>query len=183
MREKHLEKAFKQFGKIDSINVPLNNANNQNRGFGFVEFANKADAQSAIDAMNGKQFKGRNLTVEFSLPKASYETKVQHVLENTNQTKQEVIRPKSVKLEEKKKAEEEEKKVVEEPVTQPKKKFEKTKEAPDNTNESTLFVRNIAWDVSQEAFKEHMEQFGQVTYAVLCKAAGDMKVAQLEGQT
>lgn len=98
--------------------------------------------------MNGKQFKGRNLTVEFSLPKASYETKVQHVLENTNQTKQEVIRPKSVKLEEKKKAEEEEKKVVEEPVTQPKKKFEKTKEAPDNTNESTLFVRNIAWDVS-----------------------------------
>jgi RNA recognition motif-containing protein len=44
MREKHLEKAFKQFGKIDSINVPLNNANNQNRGFGFVEFANKADA-------------------------------------------------------------------------------------------------------------------------------------------
>jgi RNA recognition motif-containing protein len=58
----------------------------------------------------------------------------------------------------------------------PKKKFEKTKEAPDNTNDSTLFVRNIAWDVSQEAFKEHMEQFGQVTYAVLCKAAGDMKV-------
>ena len=28
-----------------------------------------------------------------------------------------------------------------------------------------------------------MEQFGQVTYAVLCKAAGDMKVAQLEGQS
>ena len=28
-----------------------------------------------------------------------------------------------------------------------------------------------------------MEQFGQVTYAVLCKAAGDMKVEQLEGQT
>jgi len=76
MRENHLDKAFKQFGKIESINVPLNNSNNQNRGFGFVEFANKADAQSAIDAMNGSKFKGRNLTVEFSLPKASYETKV-----------------------------------------------------------------------------------------------------------
>jgi len=44
MREKHLEKAFKGFGKIESINVPLNNTNNQNRGFGFVEFASKEDA-------------------------------------------------------------------------------------------------------------------------------------------
>lgn len=76
MRENHLEKAFKQFGKIESINVPLNSVNNQNRGFGFVEFVSKTDAQSAIDGMNGKQFKGRLLTVEFSLPKASYETKV-----------------------------------------------------------------------------------------------------------
>ncbi len=58
--------------------------------------------------MNGTTFKGRPLTVEFSLPKASYETKVQHVLDNTNQTKQDVIKPKSVKLEEKKKEVEEE---------------------------------------------------------------------------
>ena len=86
--------------------------------------------------MNGKQFKGRNLTVEFSLPKASYETKVQHVLENTNQTKQEVIRPKSVKIEEKKKAEEEEKKVVEVvPAVPYKKKVEKIKESADSTND------------------------------------------------
>ncbi len=58
--------------------------------------------------MNGSTFKGRPLTVEFSLPKASYETKVQHVLDNTNQTKQDVIKPKSVKLEEKKKEVDEE---------------------------------------------------------------------------
>jgi RNA recognition motif-containing protein len=84
-----------------------------------------------------------------------------------------------VKLEEKKKAEDEEKKIAETPVVieKPKKKFEKTKEAPDSQNDSTLFVRNIAWDVTQEGFKEHMLQFGEVTYAVLCKAAGDMKVA------
>jgi len=41
-----------------------------------VEFASKDDAQKAVDTMNGSKFKGRNLTVEFSLPKASYETKV-----------------------------------------------------------------------------------------------------------
>ena len=38
VREKHLLKAFSKFGKVTSLNVPLNNANNQNRGFGFVEF-------------------------------------------------------------------------------------------------------------------------------------------------
>lgn len=52
--------------------------------------------------MHNKKFKGRLLTVEFSLPKNSYETKVQHVIDNTNQTKQDVIKPKSIKLEEKK---------------------------------------------------------------------------------
>jgi RNA recognition motif-containing protein len=34
-----------------------------------------------------------------------------------------------------------------------------------------LFVRNIGWDTTEEEFKEHMEQFGMVDYAVLCKAA------------
>lgn len=44
MREKHLMKAFSKFGKIDSIDVPLNNTNNQNRGFGFIEFSSKGEA-------------------------------------------------------------------------------------------------------------------------------------------
>ena len=101
VREKHLLKAFQKFGKVTSLNVPLNNANNQNRGFGFVEFPTRQEAQKAIDAMNGAQYKGRPLTVEFSLPKTSYETKVQHVLDNTNQTKQEAVKPKSVKIEQK----------------------------------------------------------------------------------
>ncbi len=84
MREHHLKKTFARFGKIESIDVPLNNTNNQNRGFGFIEFSAKQEAQAAITAMNDSLFKGRKITVEFSLPKASYETKVQHVLDNTN---------------------------------------------------------------------------------------------------
>ena len=76
MRDIHLTKAFKQFGPIESVNVPLNQANNQNRGFAFVEFSTKEEALVAIAAMNNSRFKGRNLTVELSLPKASYEAKV-----------------------------------------------------------------------------------------------------------
>ena len=176
LREKHLRGQFARFGPITAIDVPLNQTNNQNRGFGFIEFEHKTDAQRAITEMSGQKWKGRAITVEFSLPKNSYETKVQHVLDNTNQTKQEVIRPKSVKQELKDKPE-----VVEakpEPAPKPKRE----KESADTKNESTLFVRNIGWDVTERQFKEHMEQFGPVHYAVLCKAARDMKVDQIESQ-
>ena len=100
--------------------------------------------------MHASTFKGRSLTVEFSLPKASYETKVQHVLDNTNQTKQDVIKPKSIKMEEKKKAEEQspEDETVKKTPEVKKQKFERVKESADNTNDATLFVRNIAWDVT-----------------------------------
>ena len=32
-------------------------------------------------------------------------------------------------------------------------------------------MRNIGWDTTEQEFREHMEQFGAVDYAVLCKAA------------
>ena len=41
LREKHVKAAFLGLGrhcKIESINIPLNQKNNQNRGFAFVEF-------------------------------------------------------------------------------------------------------------------------------------------------
>ena len=34
----------------------------------------------------------------------------------------------------------------------------------------TLFVRNISYDTTKEDFKEYMEKFGPLKYAVLCKA-------------
>lgn len=152
MREKHLQKAFSKFGKIESIDVPLNMVNNQNRGFGFIEFSSKGEAQAAITAMHASTFKGRPLTVEFSLPKSSYEVKVQHVIDNTNQTKQDVIKPKTVKLEEKKKAEQdvEKEKAEAEKAGKDKKKERpvRVKDTDDMTTDTTLFVRNIAWDVN-----------------------------------
>lgn len=72
MREKHLMNAFKKFGTIKEVNVPLNPTSNQNRGFAFVEFENRESASNAIAEMNGSKFKGRSLTVEFSVPKETY---------------------------------------------------------------------------------------------------------------
>lgn len=38
LREKHLKAAFRKFGELVEVHVPTNQTNNNNRGFGFVEF-------------------------------------------------------------------------------------------------------------------------------------------------
>ena len=116
LKEQHIKSPFEKFGKIVSVNVPLNNTNNLNKGFAFVEFESKADAVKAIEAMNGKQFKGRAVALEFSLPKTRYETKIQHILENTKQTRAEIVVPKILRVEreERKKVEDDKKAKYEE---------------------------------------------------------------------
>jgi RNA recognition motif-containing protein len=94
IKEQHLKPFFSKYGSIVSINIPLNNTNNLNRGFAFLEYERKEDATKAIEGMNGQKFKGRTVALEFSLPKGKYEKKVQHILENTNQERQDVILPK-----------------------------------------------------------------------------------------
>jgi len=173
LREKHLTGVFKKYGPIESVNVPLNPSNNQNRGFGFVEFTNKEDATSAVKEMHNAKYKGRPLTVEFSLPKATYEKKVQSIVENTNMDKANVIKPISVRKpeeESKEKAKEEAKKIEDaKPVrfkkeTLKEKRVRKAKEVDveakkptpkdleretREAGQATLFVRNIGWDTNQ----------------------------------
>ena len=101
LREKHLKAAFSKFGSIREVNVPVNPSTNMNRGFAFVEFEKRDEATQAIAEMNGAKYKGRNLTVEFSVPKGSYEKRVEHIVEHTNMERDAVIRPQSIKREEK----------------------------------------------------------------------------------
>jgi RNA recognition motif-containing protein len=84
---------------IDSINVPLNPKNNQNRGFGFIEFATREQGHKVIEECHGKNFKGRNITVEFALSKETYALKVQHTVDNTNLDSKGVIAGKLQKQE------------------------------------------------------------------------------------
>lgn len=74
-----------------------------------MEYESKTDAQKAIDAFQGKKFKGRTVTMEFSLPKERYEKRVANIVENTKMDRKEVIVPKEVREEnEQKKAKEDE---------------------------------------------------------------------------
>ena len=61
--EEDMRKAFRDFGEVASATVIKDEQSGRSKGFGFVEMPVKAEAQSAIAALNGKAFKGRTITV------------------------------------------------------------------------------------------------------------------------
>lgn len=66
-----LEAAFAEFGQVAGATIPMDRATGRSRGFGFVEFANDGEAQSAIDGMNGADLGGRTLTVNVARERAA----------------------------------------------------------------------------------------------------------------
>ena len=61
--EDDLRQAFEPFGQVESVTILKDKHSGQSKGFGFVEMASKAEGQSAIDGLNGKELKGRALNV------------------------------------------------------------------------------------------------------------------------
>jgi RNA recognition motif-containing protein len=65
-----LRQAFEAFGQVTSANIIKDKYSNESKGFGFVEMPSKAEAQSAIEGLNGKEFKGKTLNVNEARPRA-----------------------------------------------------------------------------------------------------------------
>ena len=63
-----LEEIFAPHGTVASARVISDKFTGTSRGFGFVEMASGAEAQSAIDALNGTQLDGRTLVVNEAKP-------------------------------------------------------------------------------------------------------------------
>ena len=97
MREDHLRKLFNKFGNIVDVNVPMKMENNLNRGFAFVEFENKEIAGKAIDGMNNSKWKGRTIAVGYSVPKGSYENRIEKFVEHTGLEKEDAVLPKELR--------------------------------------------------------------------------------------
>ena len=68
--EDDLRKAFETFGQVASATVIKNKQSGRSKGFGFVEMPVQAEAQSAIEVLNGKALKGRTITVNEARPRA-----------------------------------------------------------------------------------------------------------------
>ena len=67
--EEDLRLALEQFGQVESVTIIKDKYSGQSKGFGFVEMASKAEGQSAIDGLNGKELKGRALKVNEARPR------------------------------------------------------------------------------------------------------------------
>jgi RNA recognition motif-containing protein len=66
--DQELGQAFSEHGEIASALVVKDKYTDKSRGFGFVEFNQEADAQTAKEAMNGKELAGRVLKVDEANP-------------------------------------------------------------------------------------------------------------------
>ncbi len=67
-RDDDLLQAFSQHGTVSSAKVMMERDTGRSKGFGFVEMGSDAEAQTAINAMNGQQFGGRGLVVNEARP-------------------------------------------------------------------------------------------------------------------
>jgi cold-inducible RNA-binding protein len=67
--ENDLQDLFAQAGSVNSVDIMQDRATGRSRGFGFVEMATEADSAKAISMFNGKEFKGRPLTVNEARPR------------------------------------------------------------------------------------------------------------------
>lgn len=67
--ENDLRDLFAQHGDVASATIVMDRETGRPRGFGFVEFANDEHARAAMAALNGKNFDGRDLTVNEAKPR------------------------------------------------------------------------------------------------------------------
>lgn len=65
-----LREAFGAFGQVTSSTIIRDKFSGESRGFGFVEMPAKAEAQAAITGLNGKELKGRILSVNEARPRS-----------------------------------------------------------------------------------------------------------------
>lgn len=64
-----LQQLFAQIGTVESASVVEDRETGRSRGFGFVEMSSKEEGDAAIAQFNGKDFNGRNLTVNEAKPR------------------------------------------------------------------------------------------------------------------
>jgi hypothetical protein len=69
VRDESLQQAFSQYGSVTSAKVMMDRETGRSKGFGFVEMGSDAEAQAAINGMNGQALEGRNVVVNEARPR------------------------------------------------------------------------------------------------------------------
>jgi RNA recognition motif-containing protein len=69
VRDDSLMQAFAPFGTVTSAKVMMDRETGRSKGFGFVEMGSDAEAQAAINGMNGQAIDGRVVVVNEARPR------------------------------------------------------------------------------------------------------------------
>lgn len=67
-RDEDLQRAFSAHGSVSSAKVMMERDTGRSKGFGFVEMGSDAEAQAAINGMNGQPLSGRSIVVNEARP-------------------------------------------------------------------------------------------------------------------
>jgi RNA recognition motif-containing protein len=67
--ENDIKSAFEIHGTVETASIIRDKYSGQSKGFGFVEMPNNEEAEKAIQALNGSDFKGRTLKVSEAKPR------------------------------------------------------------------------------------------------------------------
>jgi RNA recognition motif-containing protein len=67
--EEDIRQAFAAFGQVTSVSIIKDKFTGESRGFAFVEMPSQTEGQAAIQGMNGKELRGRTLTVNEARPR------------------------------------------------------------------------------------------------------------------
>lgn len=68
VRDEDLQQAFSAYGSVNSAKVMMERETGRSKGFGFVEMGSDAEAQAAVEGMNGQSLGGRSLVVNEARP-------------------------------------------------------------------------------------------------------------------
>lgn len=68
VRDEDLQQSFGAFGSVSSAKVMMERDTGRSKGFGFVEMGSDAEAQAAIEGMNGQSLGGRSVVVNEARP-------------------------------------------------------------------------------------------------------------------
>ncbi len=69
MTEEDLRGAFEPYGAVNEVTIIMDRFSGRSKGFGFVEMPNQAEAEKGIAELNGKELRGRSITVNQARPR------------------------------------------------------------------------------------------------------------------
>ena len=69
VRESDLRQVMEEYGTVESVKLIMDRNTNRSKGFAFVEMPENAEAQQAINKLNGAEYVGRQMIVKEALPR------------------------------------------------------------------------------------------------------------------